>query len=418
MNNTMNEISISPPLSSTAGTCLTPTVLAGTSPALAAIQQATAGITQEHIEQQFKAASRSLADFAASPLKAEETLLGDRLLVRGGVLLVVGPSGIGKSSMGVQQDLLWCLGREAFGIKPATPLRILTVQAENDDGDITEMARGVCNGLELKDTEKDTVGANTRYARSFRTGPAFLKELRDWCSVYRPDIIRIDPLNAYIGGDPGNPRDIASFCRQGLNQLAFDYRCGIVITHHTPKLNFRGDTSKWTPYDWAYAGSGCAELTNWARGVIVIDPIAAEPGTFRFIAAKRGVRIGWKTAEGGPLLERYFKHCRQPGSIFWHPASEEETATLVTARTANQKTADDLLEIMPQLGKVLPKEKIIDQAGEVGIGDNKARRFIKELLDSGAIEEVKVSQSGARPAVYLRRTLPVSDAHQQQSLGL
>ncbi len=85
------------------------------------------------------------------------TLLGRRFLCTGGGLLFVGPSGIGKSSAGVQQDLLWGLGRPAFGIVPARPLRILTVQAENDDGDLGEMVRGVSSALNFTAEEKDAI---------------------------------------------------------------------------------------------------------------------------------------------------------------------------------------------------------------------------------------------------------------------
>src|SRR6266852_145470 len=68
-----------------------------------------------------------------------DNLLGKRFLCVEGGMLFVGPSGIGKSSANVQQDILWSLGRSAFGIRPARPLRILCVQAENDDGDLAEM---------------------------------------------------------------------------------------------------------------------------------------------------------------------------------------------------------------------------------------------------------------------------------------
>jgi hypothetical protein len=77
----------------------------------------------------------SLAD--AKPDMAK-TLLGNRFLCMGGGLLFVGPSGIGKSSASVQQDILWALGRPAFGIYPARRLRVLCIQAENDDGDLGE----------------------------------------------------------------------------------------------------------------------------------------------------------------------------------------------------------------------------------------------------------------------------------------
>jgi hypothetical protein len=65
----------------------------------------------------------------------------------------------------------------------------------------------------------------------------------------------------------------------------------VVIIHHTPKTNFR-DTTEWKPSDWMYSGAGAAVLTNWARAYLVIDPCETH-GLYKFIAAKRGKRIGW-----------------------------------------------------------------------------------------------------------------------------
>ena len=82
-------------------------------------------------------------------------LLRYRFLCRGSGLLLVGPTGIGKSSLEMQFMILWALGREAFGIRPKGPLRSLLVQAENDDGDLGRNARrrdsrieGDCGGSE------------------------------------------------------------------------------------------------------------------------------------------------------------------------------------------------------------------------------------------------------------------------------
>jgi hypothetical protein len=86
--------------------------------------------------------ARPLIDFGDTPPDPEKTLLGDRFLCREGGMLFVGPSGIGKTSAGVQQDLLWSMGLPAFGIIPAGPLKILTIQAEDDDGHLSEMGFG------------------------------------------------------------------------------------------------------------------------------------------------------------------------------------------------------------------------------------------------------------------------------------
>jgi len=47
-------------------------------------------------------------------------------------------------------------GRPAFGIEPTRPLRILCIQAENDAGDMTEMAVGVMNGLSLSAEDRES----------------------------------------------------------------------------------------------------------------------------------------------------------------------------------------------------------------------------------------------------------------------
>jgi hypothetical protein len=47
-------------------------------------------------------------------LKSKPTF-GNRFLCVEGGLLFVGPSGIGKSSAGMQQDICWALGRPADG---------------------------------------------------------------------------------------------------------------------------------------------------------------------------------------------------------------------------------------------------------------------------------------------------------------
>ncbi len=46
-------------------------------------------------------------------------LLLHRYLCRGAGLLLVGPTGIGKSSLSMQAMIYWAIGRAFFGIKPA-----------------------------------------------------------------------------------------------------------------------------------------------------------------------------------------------------------------------------------------------------------------------------------------------------------
>ena len=69
---------------------------------------------------------REIIDTAPDP---GQTLLGNRFLCRGGAMLFIGPSGIGKSSASIREDILWSIGRPAFGIAPRGPLRLLVIQS-------------------------------------------------------------------------------------------------------------------------------------------------------------------------------------------------------------------------------------------------------------------------------------------------
>ena len=70
-----------------------------------------------------------------------DNVLGNRWLCKGGSCLIVGQSGIGKSSFAMQMAINWALGKATFGIAPERPLKSLIVQAENDRGDIAEMLK-------------------------------------------------------------------------------------------------------------------------------------------------------------------------------------------------------------------------------------------------------------------------------------
>ena len=89
-----------------------------------------------------------------------DELLKHRFLCRGASLLMVGPTGIGKSSLSMQAMILCAIGKPMFGIQPVKPLKSLLIQAENDDGDLAEMRDGVMNGMNLTAEERDMAMQN------------------------------------------------------------------------------------------------------------------------------------------------------------------------------------------------------------------------------------------------------------------
>jgi hypothetical protein len=148
-----------------------------------------------------------------------------------------------------------------------------------------------------------------------------------------------------------------------------------------------------------YRGSGSADITNWARAIMVIDP-CANMGTFKFIAAKRGKRIGWGNEY--PVYEEYFSHCKEEGKLLWLPSSEDEIR--MAASSKQETLAKDLLPFIPD-DEDANKEQVhaaINHSGKV-VGTKKIKRLLDELAAVGLIHVVEVPRSGTRAEVKYRR---------------
>ena len=193
-------------------------------------------------------------------------LFENRFLCRKGGMLLVGPTGVGKSSFLLQCTTLWGRGKPAFGITPTMPLRILILQAENDEEDLSEMRDGVFNGLKLSKEDRDYACENVLVAtESARTSSGFFEQVvKPLLEAHRPDLLVIDPALAYLGGDASNQKDVGTFLRNCLNPLLAEYNCGCVVVHHTNKPPSGKEKSGWKAGDFAYLGSGSAEWANWA----------------------------------------------------------------------------------------------------------------------------------------------------------
>lgn len=165
--------------------------------------------------------ARSLGELKRPEEEPEKELIKHRFLSRGGGALIVGPTGVGKSVLIMQKHVLWGLGREAFGIQPARPLRSLIIQAENDDGDMAEMRDGVCVGLRLSPADrKKALEMVHVYQETAQVSAGFFDNMvGPLLAEHRPDLVTIDPALAYIGGESNSQKDLGAFLRNGLNPL-------------------------------------------------------------------------------------------------------------------------------------------------------------------------------------------------------
>jgi hypothetical protein len=221
-----------------------------------------------------------------------------------------------------------------------------------------------------------------------RCGADFIQTLDDLLGQWPADIVIINPYESYLGEDIQDRKANTLFLRNWLNPLLERRGCGCIIVHHTPKTNFR-DTSKWRDFDWMYVAAGAAGLTNWARGIIVIDPTGVE-GVYGLICPKHGKRIGW--AE----IWQYWAH-NEDGHLFWSPASDTQTAK---ARKVVQ-TREAILSLIPrQDTEPITQAKLFNDAKEkFNIGVNKARDMMSILVREGAVERHNLLRKGTRPEI-------------------
>lgn len=253
-----------------------------------------------------------------------------RYLCKGKSAWLLGPSGIGKSSLEAQFAVGWAVGLPVFGIQPAKPLRSLIVQAENDDYDLAEMVQGVAaaHGLHPGDERWPDVAKNVLFRTETSSfGPEFCKRLRDMIDADRPDIVWIDPLLSFAGIDVSKQDQVTPFLRAQLTPVIESTGVVLIGVHHTGKPKDSKATRDWTAIDWAYAGIGSSELVNWARAVMLLRPV--EDRKFELKLAKRGSRAGATHPDGEPAYGSVWMQ-QATGRIYWEhvnppeePAAEE-----------------------------------------------------------------------------------------------
>jgi hypothetical protein len=332
----------------------------------------------------------SIAWYAERPIDHENTLLGERYLCRTGGMFIVAPSGMGKSTASIQMAVLWCCGLPAFGIRPKKALRILVVQSEDDDDDSTEMAK-VMDHLSLTKEQKSLVQANSEEIRCNNLiGWRFIEALRRRLTQAREegtpfDLVIINPYGVYLGADVKDTDACTQFLNEWLNPLLLEFNIGAILIHHTAKTNFQ-NTDKYKAWDWMYHGAGCACITNWARAILVLKPETEDLKVFRFIAAKRGSRIGW---EGD--IERFFAWSSVERVLRWEEATAEQIAKASSAKST-LKTADldKVLECVPPIDPEL-KEAIETKVREkCGVSRDTARAALKVLCATGRIFDCNI----------------------------
>lgn len=270
-----------------------------------------------------------------------DCLFQNRWLRRGMCGAIVSTSGVGKSSFSMQAATVWAGGQECLGVRPLRPLKIGIFQSEDDEYDVANFRDRIRIGLaaELDWTPEQIQEAESRVtfcALDGSTGARFVEHLRRKQEKHHFDLLIINPLFAFFGGDLNDGNAMTAFLRHGIDPLikAEATKCGCIIIHHTGKPNRdamnQGDIFK------AYLGSGSGEFTNYIRSALVLTPWNGGklPGVFDLIAAKHGDKLAWRDPDGKPTTKKTVCYANRlpeyadKGMIFWVEPDEVQFAEL------------------------------------------------------------------------------------------
>jgi len=255
--------------------------------------------------------------FAMPEPDAPDEIFRWRYLTRGNAMQISAQTGVGKSVFANQGAILWANGLSFLGFAPCRPLKILVLQAENDDGEEAIINNGIAEGLELTPSQIETANSNAIFVRyDGGLSDAEMVQLWDYLAEeHKPDLFILDPFFAFHTGDL-SPKDISRFYRQQVSPTLRNHNmAGLIIHHWNKPPAVKVGTSNRPITDHAYDGAGAAEQANFCRAVVSISGTAT-PGLFEILYGKRG----------GRLLRRpkYIRQNRDQARPCWFEVPDEE----------------------------------------------------------------------------------------------
>lgn len=372
-----------------------------------------------------------MADLVMPPPDAPDELIRNRFLCRGGSFMLAAHTGKGKSSLTRQIAVCWAAGLPIFGLQPVRPMRQLIIQAENDEGDEAAFRDGVARcpyqppapagappPPPSDNDAEDMPGPLPAdvFARASRQimvarcvdqfGAGFLETLRALLEADGPfDLVWIDPLLAFVGGDVSDQKIMSPFLRNGLAPLMLRFNLAIGLIHHTPKpIRQTGRDQRGTDMG-AYLGLGSSELANWPRAVLALES-TNHRGVFRFRVPKRFGRLGWRDPATGDVTDsRYLAHATD-GSIYWREPNPDElreatedqgpTGGGAGGRSKAKATAQDVVDILVLARGEMPYSELREHImAATGSGQTAATLAIQKAVAEGLLRK-----RGVCPAFY------------------
>lgn len=314
----------------------------------------------------------------------EDILAGNAWLRVGDVHFFNSSAGAGKSVALIQASMAWGLGLTFLGIKPARPLRVLHFVGEDDESTLGQCREGFIEnaiatfGREIQADELAKLDSMVRtdFSRQY-TGKAFLARLDAILTDEPADLVLINPLLSFIGGDI--VKEASEFLRVGIMPIMQRHRAASLIAHHTCKLT----KASWEEMDFTYSGIGGGEVANVPRSILTLAPTKAK-GLHALYVSKRPT-TGWKDDDDRFTDHVFIRRTENPARPAWLPVSHEDAAAMIgegaTEGGRKKKVGPGDVVAMVKTGAAMQKDIIAGLIKAKGCGMSTAKDAVMEARD-------------------------------------
>lgn len=217
----------------------------------------------------------------------KDNYFGDRVLAEGQPATFLGPGGVGKSRLLMQQAICMITGRPFLGIQTRARMRRwLMIQTENNNRRLQIDLKGIISGLQLSEYEIQqvveclfihTIEADHDVFMDMANEKEF-QSVQSLITDFNPDFVVFDPLNTFTTGDLNSDADMRGICTAitRATKRGNPKRVPIVV-HHS--LTGKAGAQKATGWDKASYGRNSKVLQAWTRSQINIAPRDPEDQT-------------------------------------------------------------------------------------------------------------------------------------------
>ncbi|OVE75999.1 hypothetical protein BVX97_02660 [bacterium E08(2017)] len=250
----------------------------------------------------------------------QDYIAGDGFLRRGATCGLTGGTGMGKSVLVAQIAVSVASGNDILDcISVPHPRKVLVIQAENDEDTLKRDYISVADNMSA---DYELVEDNLALVNVFGvSGAEFAEVLEGAVREEKPDLIIIDPYQAYIGGTDINTTQSFLSWIEPVDRIVKEYCCALLLVAHTPKPKDRSD---WNALQGVYMAAGTSAFANYLRTSCELLTAGQETSRFKLTFSKNPQRTGLRDEQfGGVLRELYIQHSDDPTQPYWAIAEDQ-----------------------------------------------------------------------------------------------